>query len=393
MIAPHGGELVDLLARAEKRDELVKEASALASISLTPRQAADLELLAVGGFSPLRGFQGSDDWRRVVDEMRLADGLPWSIPVTLATGADAAEGDRLALHGEDGNLLGVIDVEEIFERDLEREARHVYRTTDREHPGVAAIYAEGTRCVAGPIRATDLPDHPQAFERYILPPAASRAAFAERGWKTIVGFQTRNPIHRAHEYITKAALESVDGLFIHPLVGETKSDDIPADVRMRCYEVLLEHYYVSDHVQLAVNPAAMRYAGPREAIFHALIRKNYGCTHFIVGRDHAGVGDYYGTYDAQEIFERVRAQRAGHRADDVRALVLLQADQGHGHQQDQPGRPRGPRVPLRHQGAGDAARGPAPSGGVHAAGGRRHTYRLDAGERRGPRRACLRAGA
>ena len=302
MIEPHGGELVDLLARAEKRDELLKEAGSLDSVSLTPRQVADLELLAVGGFSPLRGFQGSDDWRRVVDEMRLADGLPWSIPVTLATGAEAAEGDRLALYGEGGRLLGVIDVEEVFERDLEREARHVYRTDDRDHPGVAAIYAEGARCIAGPVRAVDLPEHPEAFKPYILPPAASRAAFGERGWKTVVGFQTRNPIHRAHEYITKAALESVDGLFIHPLVGETKSDDIPADVRMRCYEALIEHYYVPAHVLLAVNPAAMRYAGPREAIFHALIRKNYGCTHFIVGRDHAGVGSYYGTYDAQEIF-------------------------------------------------------------------------------------------
>jgi sulfate adenylyltransferase len=311
MIEPHGGELVDLLARAEKRDELVKEASSLNSVSLTPRQAADLELLAVGGFSPLRGFQGSDDWRRVVDEMRLSDGLPWSIPVTLATGAEAADGDRLALQDADGRLLGVIDVEEVFERDLEREARHVDRTDDREHPGVAAIYAEGTRCIAGPVRAIDLPEHPAAFKPYILPPAASRAAFGERGWKTVVGFQTRNPIHRAHEYITKAALESVDGLFIHPLVGETKSDDIPADVRMRCYEALIDHYYVPDHVMLAVNPAAMRYAGPREAIFHALIRKNYGCTHFIVGRDHAGVGSYYGTYDAQEIFSEFDPQELG----------------------------------------------------------------------------------
>jgi sulfate adenylyltransferase len=302
MIDPHGGELVDLLARAEKRAELVREAESLPAIELSARQAADLELLAVGGFSPLRGFQGSDDWRRVVDEMRLADGLPWSIPITLATAAEAAEGDRLALRSSGGTLMGVIDVEEVFERDVEREARHVYRTTDVEHPGVAALNAEGARCVAGPVRAVDLPEHPEAFGPYLLPPAASRAAFNERGWKTIVGFQTRNPIHRAHEYITKAALESVDGLFIHPLVGETKSDDIPADVRMRCYETLIEHYYVPDHVMLAINPAAMRYAGPREAIFHALIRKNYGCTHFIVGRDHAGVGDYYGTYDAQEIF-------------------------------------------------------------------------------------------
>ena len=244
MIDPHGGELVDLLARAEKREQLVKEAESLGSITLSARQVADLELLAVGGFSPLRGFQGSDDWRRVVDEMRLADGLPWSIPITLASAAEAAEGDRLGLRDGGGRLLGVIDVEEVFERDLEREARHVYRTTDSEHPGVAALNAEGTRCVAGPVRAVDLPEHSEAFKPYLLPPAASRAAFSDRGWKTIVGFQTRNPIHRAHEYITKAALESVDGLFIHPLVGETKSDDIPADVRMRCYEVLLEHYYV-----------------------------------------------------------------------------------------------------------------------------------------------------
>src|SRR5918996_96982 len=236
MIDPHGGDLVDLLARAEKREELVKEAQPLPSIALSARQAAD--------------------------------------------------GDRLALRDSGGRLLGVIDVEEVFERDLEREARHVYRTTDSEHPGVAALNAEGARCLAGPVRAVDLPEHPQAFRPYLLPPAASRAAFSERGWKTIVGLQTRNPIHRAHEYITKAALECVDGLFIHPLVGETKDDDIPADTRMRCYEVLLERYYPRDRVLLGINPAAMRYAGPREAIFHALVRKNYGCTHFIVGRDH-----------------------------------------------------------------------------------------------------------
>jgi sulfate adenylyltransferase len=303
VIEPHGGELVDLLVRGDVRDALVERAGGLARVQLSARQAADLELLAIGGFSPLRGFQGSDDWRRVVNEMRLADGLPWSIPVTLATSVDATVGDELALDGPDGRCLGVLAVEEIFERDAEHEAELVYRTKDSNHPGVAALLAEGARCVAGPIRVVDLPEHPDAFRPYLLPPVQSRAAFAERGWKHVVGFQTRNPIHRAHEYITKSALEGVDGLFIHPLVGETKSDDIPANVRMRCYEALIDGYYPQERVMLAINPAAMRYAGPREAIFHALIRKNYGCTHFIVGRDHAGVGDYYGTYDAQLIFD------------------------------------------------------------------------------------------
>ena len=308
MIAPHGGTLVDLVARGDERERLLARASGLARVDLSARQAADLELLAVGGFSPLTGFQGSEDWRRVVEEMHLADGLPWSIPVTLASGVDAATGDALALYGPTGRLLGVLQVEEIFERDIEREAAQVYRTTGDAHPGVAAILSEGTRCLAGPVSVLELPEHPAAFEPYILPPVESRKAFEERGWRHIVGFQTRNPIHRAHEYITKAALEGVDGLFIHPLVGETKSDDIPADVRVRCYEALIENYYPTERVLLAINPAAMRYAGPREAIFHALIRKNYGCTHFIVGRDHAGVGDYYGTYDAQEIFEEFDEQ-------------------------------------------------------------------------------------
>ena len=311
MIAPHGGELVDLLAPPDERAELESRAAGLATVTLNARQAADLELLAVGGFSPLRGFQGSDDWRRVVDEMHLADGLPWSIPVTLASDAEANVGDDVALVSPDGVLLGVLSVEEIFDRDSEREAEQVYRTTDTEHPGVAALRAEGDRCLAGPVRVLALPEHPAEFAPYILPPAASRAAFRDRGWKTAVGFQTRNPIHRAHEYITKAALECVDGLFIHPLVGETKSDDIPPDVRMRCYEVLISNYYQPDHVLLAINPAAMRYAGPREAIFHALIRKNYGCTHFIVGRDHAGVGSYYGTYDAQAIFDQFDPESLG----------------------------------------------------------------------------------
>jgi sulfate adenylyltransferase len=311
LIDPHGGKLVDLLVPADQRERLSADVAGLPSVALSARQAADLELLAVGGFSPLRGFQGSDDWRSVVEDMQLAGGLPWSIPVTLASEVDVSVGNDLALESADGRLLGVLSVEEIFERDVEREAEKVYRTTDDAHPGVAALRAEGDRCIAGPVQVVALPEHPSDFEPFILPPAASRAAFRERGWKTVVGFQTRNPIHRAHEYITKAALECVDGLFIHPLVGETKSDDIPPDVRMRCYEALIANYYQPDHVLLAINPAAMRYAGPREAIFHALIRKNYGCTHFIVGRDHAGVGDYYGTYDAQEIFDEFDPEKLG----------------------------------------------------------------------------------
>jgi sulfate adenylyltransferase len=274
----------------------------VSEVKLSHRQTADFELLANGGFAPLDGFQGAEAWESVVDGMRLPDGQPWPIPVTLAT--DAGEvGETLELVGHDGTKLGTIAVDEVYERDLKREAEQVYRTTDDSHPGVAALYREGARTVAGKIDAQALPSHIDAVAPYVLSPKDTKAQFAERGWRTVVGFQTRNPIHRAHEYITKSALEIVDGLFIHPLVGETKDDDIPADTRMRCYEILIENYYPQERVLLGINPAAMRYAGPREAIFHALVRKNYGCTHFIVGRDHAGVGDWYGTYDAQHIFE------------------------------------------------------------------------------------------
>jgi sulfate adenylyltransferase len=279
-------------------------------LELTARQTADFELLANGGFAPLTGFQGQAEWESVTEGMRLPDGQPWPIPITLATGAGEV-GETLTLVGSEGTELGTITVEEVYERDLAREAQQVYRTTDEAHPGVAALHREGSRTIAGPIDAKALPGHIDAVSPYLLTPEETRRTFAERGWKTVVGFQTRNPIHRAHEYITKSALEIVDGLFIHPIVGETKDDDIPADTRMRCYEVLLEHYYVRERVLLGVNPAAMRYAGPREAIFHALVRKNYGCTHFIVGRDHAGVGDYYGTYDAQHVFDEFEPGELG----------------------------------------------------------------------------------
>src|ERR687897_804369 len=248
---------------------------------------------------------GADDWRSVVESMRTAGGEIWSIPIVLATALDAAPGDVIDLRALDGKALGRLTVEETFERDVEREAELVYRTTDDDHPGVAAIYSEGNRCLAGPIEADALPDHDDAFQRRLLSPAESKAAFADRGWKRVVAFQTRNPIHRAHEYLTKAALEITDGLFIHPLIGKTKAGDIPAEVRMRCYEVLMDDYYPDDRVILGVFPSKMHYAGPREAILHAIARRNYGATHFIVGRDHAGVGDYYGTYDAQAIFDEV----------------------------------------------------------------------------------------
>lgn len=280
------------------------------AIELSAKQTADFELLANGGFAPLTGFQGQADYENVVENMRLAGGEPWSIPVVL--GSETGEvGETIELIGNQGEQLGSITVEEVYTRDLKNEAEKVYRTTDDAHPGVAALYGESERVISGPIEVSTLPDHIDIVKPYLLTPAETKAEFAKRGWKTVVGFQTRNPIHRAHEYITKVALEGVDGLFLHPLVGETKSDDIDAETRMKCYEVLIDGYYVKERVLLGVNPAAMRYAGPREAIFHALVRRNYGCTHFIVGRDHAGVGDYYGTFDAQHIFDEFEPGELG----------------------------------------------------------------------------------
>jgi sulfate adenylyltransferase len=281
------------------------------SLTLSERHTADFEMIANGGFAPLTGFQGSSDWERVCAEMRTADGQYWPIPITLATDLECEVGDVVALSSDEGKPLGRITVEEIFERDTKREAAQVYGTTDGEHPGVAAIYEEGDRCIAGPIDVDALPDHEDAFMRRYKTAPETKQEFEDRGWKRIVAFQTRNPIHRAHEYLTKAALETCDGLFIQPLIGKTKAGDIPADVRMRCYEVLMENYYPNDRVMLGVKPAKMHYAGPREAVLHAIVRRNYGATHFIVGRDHAGVGDYYGTYDAQKIFDDIDIAELG----------------------------------------------------------------------------------
>jgi sulfate adenylyltransferase len=299
---PHGGELVDRVAWGEEAEEIRMRAPDLFALRLSQRQISDLALIANGALSPLIGFLGQSDYQRVIEDMSLANGLPWTIPVVLAVDATDApgEGSEVALYDPQGTLWGILQVEELYPYDKRHEAREVYRTEDEAHPGVAAIYAQGDMLVGGPV--TVLPEvKPRAAHE--LSPAETRAEFVRRGWHTVVGFQTRNPVHRAHEHIQKCALEIVDGLLLHPLVGETKSDDIPAGVRMRCYEVLLANYYPQERVLLNILPAAMRYAGPREAIFHALVRKNYGCTHFIVGRDHAGVGSYYGTYDAQKLFD------------------------------------------------------------------------------------------
>jgi sulfate adenylyltransferase len=294
LIRPHGGELVE---RAGARPDGLEE---LDTVLLTSRELSDLDMLASGALSPLTGFMGRGDYERVVEDMRLASGLPWALPVCLAV-SEAPSGDRAALADETGRPLAVIDVEDVFEYDKEREAERCFRTTDEAHPGVARLYAQHDRYLAGPVTVFERLD--PAFPELHKDPRQTRAVFADRGWRRVVGFQTRNPIHRAHEYLTKCALETVDGLLIHPLVGETKADDVPAATRVEAYDILVERYYPPERVVVSAFPAAMRYAGPREAIWHAICRKNYGCSHFIVGRDHAGVGDYYGTYDAQLVFD------------------------------------------------------------------------------------------
>ncbi|MEO0456239.1 MAG: sulfate adenylyltransferase [Cyanobacteria bacterium P01_A01_bin.114] len=313
-IAAHGGTLIDRLASPEQKALFLDKADHLPRVTLDDRAASDLVMIAIGGFSPIDGFMSKADYEPVVTDMRLASGLPWSVPVTLSVSEDVAaplqEGNLVRLDDSSGRFIGVLELTEKYTYDKQKEAINVYRTDEEKHPGVKVIYDQGAVNLAGPVWLLERDPHP-LFPSYQIDPAASRAMFQEKGWKTVVGFQTRNPIHRAHEYIQKCALETVDGLFLHPLVGATKSDDIPADVRMRCYEIMMEHYFPKDRVILAINPSAMRYAGPREAIFHALIRKNYGCTHFIVGRDHAGVGDYYGTYDAQHIFDEFEPGELG----------------------------------------------------------------------------------
>ncbi|SDQ15192.1 sulfate adenylyltransferase [Virgibacillus salinus] len=304
---PHGGTLVNRELEGQEREQAVSNAESLKTIQANPWVISDIELIGIGGFSPLAGFMGQADYENVVKNNHLADGTVWTVPITLSVTEDEAEqykiGEEIALKGEDGIIYGTIKLEEKYTYDQKLEAQNVYGTTEEAHPGVKKLYDRGNVYLGGPITLLNRPDH-GVFNEFYMDPNQTRKMFADLGWKTIVGFQTRNPVHRAHEYIQKCALEAVDGLLLNPLVGETKSDDIPADIRMESYQAILKHYYPAERTRLAIYPAAMRYAGPKESVLHAIVRKNFGCTHFIVGRDHAGVGDYYGTYEAQEFISQ-----------------------------------------------------------------------------------------
>lgn len=309
LVPPHGGALRPLLAEDGRREELGRRARSLPVVRMSSREASDLVMLATGAFSPLTGFMGREDYLGVVERMRLEDGTLWPIPVTLTVTEERASGigagqEVALLDGESGELMGLMEVRDVFRYDRAREAREVFRTTDSRHPGVERLLAQGGVCLGGPVTALSEGRYPREFPEFARP-AETRRAFEELGWRIVAAFQTRNPMHRSHEYLVKVALEVSDGVLIHPVVGALKAGDIPADVRMRCYKALIERYFPAGRVLLRVYPMEMRYGGPREAVLHAIVRQNYGCSHLIVGRDHAGVGDFYGPFDAQQIFDEL----------------------------------------------------------------------------------------
>ncbi|MBD3386809.1 sulfate adenylyltransferase [candidate division KSB1 bacterium] len=314
LVAPHGGKLKPLLVEGEEKKSLANKAKTLKSLRLTSRETSDLIMLAIGAFSPLEGFMGPEDYKTVVEHMHLQDGTLWPIPITLSASKNETsglkKGNQLALiDDETDEIMGVLTIHDIYAYDKEKEARYVFRTTDQDHPGVAKIYAQKEYYISGSVQCLSEGPYPEIYGNYYARPQETRRLFNEHNWKTVAGFQTRNPIHRSHEYCTKIALEVSDGLLIHPLVGKLKPGDIPADVRMKCYETLLEKYYPKDRVVLKVYPMEMRYGGPREAVLHAIFRQNYGCSHLIIGRDHAGVGKYYGPFDAQTIFDEIPSDK------------------------------------------------------------------------------------
>ncbi len=310
-ISPHGGTLINCFS--DNLDGLSQEANKLTSITVTKRVLCDLEMLAIGAFSPLKGFTGEKDYKSILESMRLSSGLIWPVPITLQVNEETYNNiknkNKIVLKNEKGESVAVLSITEIYKADLEKEALSVFKTNELKHPGVKYLFESGNYCIAGEVKV--LKHTYDEFTEYNTGCEGTRKAFKEKGWKRIVAFQTRNPVHRAHEYLLKVALETVDGLLLHPTMGETKDDDIPADIRMKCYREILDKYFPKNRTMLVVMPASMRYAGPKEAILHAIIRKNYGCTHFIVGRDHAGVGNYYGTYDAQKIFDEFKPEEIG----------------------------------------------------------------------------------
>jgi len=306
-IAPHGGTLVNRFLTGAALEAAKTKAASLPKVTVDQYAAFDIDGIAKGIFSPLTGFMNEAQTRSVMDKMLLSPGIVWTIPILLSVSQEIADatplGSEVAIEDDRGDLVAILKVSDKFSLDKQELAQKVYRTTEEKHPGVAYTYSHGPVYFGGELEV--LKAREVEHEAYNLTPAQTRALFEEKGWKRIVAFQTRNPIHRAHEYLTKCALEMCDGLLIHPLMGTTKNDDIPGDVRMKCYEVLIEKYYSPKNTSLTIMPVNMRYAGPREAVMHAIYRQNYGVTHFIVGRDHAGVGNYYGSYDAHYIFDEI----------------------------------------------------------------------------------------
>lgn len=312
-ILPHGGKLVNCFSSEKEFVSLQNDAKNLLSIKVSKKVQCDLEMIAIGAFSPLKGFVNSNDYKSIIKNMRLSNGVVWPIPITLQINEETynkvKNKDKVILESENGKAIAVLFITEIFKPELEQEAISVFKTNELKHPGVKYLFESGNYCIAGDVKVFG--HIYEEFAEYNVGCEGTRKAFKEKGWKRIVAFQTRNPVHRAHEYLLKVALETVDGLLLHPTMGETKDDDIPADIRMKCYREILDKYFPKNRTMLVVMPASMRYAGPKEAILHAIIRKNYGCTHFIVGRDHAGVGNYYGTYDAQKIFDEFSSEEIG----------------------------------------------------------------------------------
>jgi sulfate adenylyltransferase len=312
MITPHGGTLINRITQGEENEELIKQAQKFFKINIQDRFVSDCEMIAIGGFSPLTGFMDKNTAVSVIEKMELPGGIIWSIPILLPISksdhSKIKKGDKVILQDKDDRFIAIIEISEKFTLDLENYCQKVFKTTEIAHPGVKAVKEAGNNFIAGDIKLINRPVREKIDKDYFKDPLQTRGEFEEKGWNSIVAFQTRNPIHRAHEYLIKCALENTDGALIHPLVGETKPDDIPAEVRMQCYETIIENYFNQEKTMLTVLPTAMRYAGPKEAIHHMIMRKNYGCTHMIIGRDHAGVGDYYSTYEAQELVDKVSEQ-------------------------------------------------------------------------------------